>query len=271
MAHGGIRVCDLACRPARRAAIPWSWRACAGGGEDAEIAFYAVVWGDEDADGDLEDCARYFLGRNPDAEGEAFAAKVAHYELTAAGLVRRPAIWRAVKRVAKALLRSRRRRLTHPQVMKVIGEPDFDEIYAAGTDRGDPFDLSVLAQPIPGCDLAADARAALKDAETVIDSLRAQLNRYEARLKKDEKAEQADKKALAELREALTADLNLTAQEWAGEAKEGKRARPGAGSSQGMCDPGYYAVGVKAWGSGARGGNGDLYQVEVVCQKLNVP
>jgi hypothetical protein len=134
----------------------------------------------------------------------------------------------------------------------------------AGQQCGTVFECAKLA-----VEKAAEAGRSLDEAKTVIGTLRAQLNTYEARLAKDEEAERADKKEIEELRNALSAT------KW-GDKKDsvplqGKIGFPDIQPNTVICDPGYYVVGASAWASNARLGGGNIYQLQLTCRKLNLP
>jgi hypothetical protein len=130
----------------------------------------------------------------------------------------------------------------------------------AGQNCGTVFECAKLA-----VEEAAAARAALKQAEGEIGVLRDQLNTYEARLKNDEAVIDVNKKSLEELHNALAA------AKWGDEKDSpGFRGNPDA-PNLGSCAPGYYVVGANAWAGTAKLGGGNIYQLQLICRKLNVP
>ncbi len=130
----------------------------------------------------------------------------------------------------------------------------------AGQKCGTVFECAKLA-----VEEAAAARAALTQAESEIGKLRDQLNTYEARLKEDEAAMQSNKKVLDDLHNALSA------AKWGAEQDSPGFRGAGDAPNLGSCAPGYYVVGVNAWASTARLGGGNIYQLQLLCRKLNVP
>jgi hypothetical protein len=83
--------------------------------------------------------------------------------------------------------------------------------------------------------------------------------------KKIDSVEQASKKGIDDLRNALASAT------WGG-AKDSPpfRGLPDA-PNPGSCDAGYYVVGMKAWAGTASLGGGNIYQIQLDCRKLNLP
>jgi hypothetical protein len=79
--------------------------------------------------GDLYDCAMYFLEDYPEPTLETFTKYILACQTLMIELLSRPLIWRAIKKVAKALIA--RGRLSDDEAQEVIGD-DFEDIFEMG-------------------------------------------------------------------------------------------------------------------------------------------
>jgi hypothetical protein len=106
--------------------------------DPGEIAEYFLMaqddlgWSDPDdrtGSGELYDFALYAIANEPSITPERFVEMVLGYEKEAMELIHDPLIWRAIRRVAKALVAHKW--LADDQVRQIIGA-DFDSIFEVG-------------------------------------------------------------------------------------------------------------------------------------------